>query len=195
MAVKPDDAQDEASKDPSSGIMTSLIRSRITRISGLNAKGLAASSIGIVLAGCIGLGYLIGSWLDSRYGTTHWTPILLLVGIAAGFREFFHIIKALNKEAMRDQAERQKKREQDSGIGAPRPKGMTVMPDESRVYKAEEPARSFRVPAPPRASFETDSGDGEPPKVVTQEAPKDVDDISTLTERLLKENDDKTPSS
>lgn len=195
MAVKPDDAQNETSKDSSSGILTSLIRSRVTRVNGLNAKGLAASSIGIVLAASIGLGYLAGSWLDNKFGTTYWTPVMLLLGVGAGFREFFHIIQSLNKEAARDVAEKRKKREQESGAGTTRPKGMTVMPEQDREYKSQEPARSFRIPAPPLASFDTDKVGDKPSTAVTQEAPEDVDDISTLTERLLKENDDKTPSS
>ena len=45
-------------------------------------------------------GYLLGQWLDGRYGTD---PALsysgLLLGIAAGFRQFFLLARSAQREA------------------------------------------------------------------------------------------------
>jgi F0F1-type ATP synthase assembly protein I len=48
---------------------------------------LRLSSVGLELGIAVTLGYLAGSWLDARLGTTPWLMIVLLIfGVAAGFR-------------------------------------------------------------------------------------------------------------
>lgn len=58
-----------------------------------------AMSLGFFMVGSIVGGYLVGSYLDSRFGTA---PKLMLVfslmGIAVGFMEFYRVIKNIMAE-------------------------------------------------------------------------------------------------
>lgn len=67
------------------------------RLSGVTATGLEASLIGLTMAGCIGVGYLIGNWLDGRLGTTYCTPIMVILGIIAGAREMWLTVARIRK--------------------------------------------------------------------------------------------------
>jgi ATP synthase protein I len=50
----------------------------------------ALSTVGITLVVATVIGYLIGHYLDGRYGTTPWlTLVFLLLGIAAGFKNLY----------------------------------------------------------------------------------------------------------
>jgi ATP synthase protein I len=50
----------------------------------------ALSTVGITLVVATVIGYLIGHYLDGRYGTTPWLTLLfLLLGIAAGFKNLY----------------------------------------------------------------------------------------------------------
>ena len=56
-----------------------------------------ASSIGLVLAVSIAIGYFVGSWLDKVFHTAPWLMLILtLMGIAAGFIEVVRIASALS---------------------------------------------------------------------------------------------------
>jgi F0F1-type ATP synthase assembly protein I len=58
-----------------------------------------ASSIGLVLAVSIAIGYFFGSWLDKKFGTTPWLMLVFtLMGIAAGFIEMFKLAQQLSKD-------------------------------------------------------------------------------------------------
>lgn len=58
-----------------------------------------ASTIGIVLVVCITIGYLFGSWLDTKFGTSPWLMLVFtLMGIAAGFMEMLRILKMISEE-------------------------------------------------------------------------------------------------
>ena len=47
----------------------------------------------MILPSCLMAGYLIGSWLDARFGFSPWmTLVFLLLGAAAGFVEVFRIV-------------------------------------------------------------------------------------------------------
>ena len=70
----------------------------VGRTQAMGNKGLAAASIGWTLAGCILVGFAAGSWLDGRFGLQLWTPILLLVGVCAGFREMFRTIAQISQD-------------------------------------------------------------------------------------------------
>ena len=128
-----------------------------TRMMGV--RGLEASVIGWVLAGCIVFGFLVGSAADRHFGTTMWMPVGVMVGIAAGFREMFVTLGKLSKQ---DDAEREAKRK--SYQSAPtmpqtplKPRGAAyVAPLEAEVKPERE--RIFKVPPPPTASFEGGSG-------------------------------------
>jgi|GEM_PF-7038187 len=67
------------------------------RLSGVTSKGLEASLIGLTMAGCIGVGYLIGNWLDGRMGTTYWTPVMVILGIIAGAREMWITVSRIRE--------------------------------------------------------------------------------------------------
>jgi F0F1-type ATP synthase assembly protein I len=61
------------------------------------------ASIGIEMGLSVVIGYLIGSWLDGRYGTEPWlTLFFLLCGVAAAFRAVFRVGRAARR-AMAEQ--------------------------------------------------------------------------------------------
>jgi ATP synthase protein I len=52
------------------------------------------STIGLILASCVGIGYFIGNYLDNKFKTFPYLMLILtLLGIVAGFREVFILIK------------------------------------------------------------------------------------------------------
>jgi len=58
-----------------------------------------ASSIGFTVALSIFIGLAIGLWLDSQFGTSPWLTLLFVVlGIVAGFRNYFRYMKKQEKE-------------------------------------------------------------------------------------------------
>ncbi|MCL6628622.1 MAG: AtpZ/AtpI family protein [Armatimonadetes bacterium] len=58
-----------------------------------------ASTIGIVLVVCTAIGYLFGSWLDTKFGTSPWLMLVFtLMGIAAGFVEMLRILRMISEE-------------------------------------------------------------------------------------------------
>jgi ATP synthase protein I len=54
-------------------------------------------SAGMVFPVSIAIGYAIGYYLDRWLGTTYFTIIFLLFGIAAGFVSFFRTISAFDR--------------------------------------------------------------------------------------------------
>ncbi|HHL40193.1 MAG TPA: AtpZ/AtpI family protein [Deltaproteobacteria bacterium] len=72
-------------------------RRREGRTGGL-LKGLAAvAALGVTLVASTFTGLAIGYYLDGLLGTGPWlTIILLLAGIAAGFRNVYHVSKKLD---------------------------------------------------------------------------------------------------
>lgn len=51
------------------------------------------------MVGSIVGGYFVGSYLDSRLGTAPWLMLtLLLMGIIAGFLEFYTVVKKIQEE-------------------------------------------------------------------------------------------------
>lgn len=45
------------------------------------------------------LGWYVGSWLDEKLGSTPYLMYLLIIlGLVAGFREVFHLIKRFSNE-------------------------------------------------------------------------------------------------
>ncbi|MBU0575615.1 MAG: AtpZ/AtpI family protein [Proteobacteria bacterium] len=58
-----------------------------------------ASSIGISMALAIFGCFFLGTWLDRKLGTEHYfTLLFLLIGIAAGFRNIYVLMKRYFKE-------------------------------------------------------------------------------------------------
>jgi ATP synthase protein I len=63
----------------------------------------ALSTVGITLVVATVIGYLIGHYLDGRFGTTPWlTLVFLLLGIAAGFKNLYDQTRSLMDLDKRD---------------------------------------------------------------------------------------------
>jgi ATP synthase protein I len=55
------------------------------------------SAVGIEMGAAVGIGAVIGSYLDRRLGTEPWLLLAFLgLGIAAAFRAFFRLVKQLS---------------------------------------------------------------------------------------------------
>ena len=135
-------------------IVSDLAKARLERVKGGGVNGAQASSIGLTLAGCIIVSVLAGLWLDKRFSTQYWTPILFLVGVAAGFRQMLCTVRDTNAyEARRRKTERAKQAERatdnassETNISTESGRGTDATPQRTRV---------FQVPSPPFASFES----------------------------------------
>lgn len=69
----------------------------MNRVSGMGLNGMAASTIGFVMLGCIAIGYFAGSWVDRKFGTTWGIPAGSFIGMAAGFVEMFRTLRQIGK--------------------------------------------------------------------------------------------------
>ena len=176
---------------------TAFVKARVDRIRGGGLGGVQASTIGLVLAGCIGVGVLLGQWLDNRFGTSYWTPILFLVGVAAGFREMLRTIRLVDAHAKQQRAEKEAEAKSlashVSVYAVQREAHETTEPDEAE--ESHPRPRIFSVPAPPQASFDSVSPDG----IGLNKSVENADDQTkhqTLTERLMNDesNDDGSSS-
>ncbi len=66
---------------------------------------LSASSVGLELGLAVGIGLLVGWWLDQHLGTQPWLMLLWLVfGLVAGFRGVVRAIKRADNAAAREEA-------------------------------------------------------------------------------------------
>ena len=163
------------------GLMT---RSRL-----MGTRGLAASSIGWVLVGCIAFGFGVGALLDRQFGTAFWMPVMVMVGIAAGFREMFRTLAELNKQPSAPRKERTQSTLNAASSSSNAGRGQDAHSQDAHRQDAqstlveEKPRqRIFDVPPPPSASFDA--------KTVTQAEPKTEtvdDDPEALIRRLLGE--------
>ena len=58
-----------------------------------------ASAIGIELVVALGVGYLLGAWLDRRFGTRPWfTIICFLAGVGAAVKAMVRVARAYQRE-------------------------------------------------------------------------------------------------
>jgi ATP synthase protein I len=63
-------------------------------------NALNASSVGLELGVSVGLGLLIGFFLDKRLGTTPWMLLLwMVIGLVAGFRGVFRAVARADRAA------------------------------------------------------------------------------------------------
>jgi F0F1-type ATP synthase assembly protein I len=167
-------------------LASDLAKARMDRIKGGGVNGAQASSIGLTLVGCIIAGAGAGWWLDNRFGTQGWTPILFLVGVAAGFRQMMLTIRDTNKwEARRKAEEKAERAANTSSAGESSvTEGFGNVEAEPQTERIRP--RVFQVPPPPSASF-----DAKPQSI---EYPIDQTDAEmderTLTEKLLDESPD-----
>jgi ATP synthase protein I len=59
-----------------------------------------ASSVGLELGVSVGLGLLVGFFLDKRLGTTPWMLLLwMVIGLVAGFRGVFRAVARADRAA------------------------------------------------------------------------------------------------
>lgn len=57
------------------------------------------STIGLTMALSVGIGAVLGHWLDEKFGTTPWLFFVFLgFGIAAAFRNLHRMYKKLQKD-------------------------------------------------------------------------------------------------
>lgn len=57
------------------------------------------SGAGLTLAASVGIGALVGNWLDHRLGTAPWLLIVgFFLGTVAGFMELLHVVNAAAKK-------------------------------------------------------------------------------------------------
>ena len=69
-------------------------------------QALKRSSIGIEMAVSVLVGYLMGQWLDGKFGTQPWlTVTFMLLGIAASFVALFRMAQRVSREAADEEAE------------------------------------------------------------------------------------------
>jgi len=138
-----------------------------------------AYTVGFVLVGSIGACSLFGWWLDSRFGTSYWLPILFFVGVGAGFREMFVTLNRINKQEKERLAAKRAKE-----VQAPLPRAFDAT-EESSV-PAMERQRLFRTPPPPIPG----SGTAEP--AASPEAEK-TESLDQMLKRLLEEGETDFP--
>ena len=153
------------------GLMT---RSRL-----MGTRGLAASSIGWVLVGCTAFGFGVGLLLDRQLGTAYWMPVMVMVGIAAGFREMFRTLAELNKQPSSPRKERT---QSTSRALAASVESKRENAGQSTLVEEKPRQRIFDVPPPPIASF-----DAKPVSQEERKAEAVEDDPGALIRRLLNE--------
>jgi len=155
----------QAPRKPDSGPAPS----RLVRARQMGLSGLQASTMGLVMVGCITVGFLLGQWLDARFHTTYWMPVLVVLGVIAGFREMFRTVVSINRQSQslleesrqerRERAERSADDLYSAGYtgqsgteSAATDVAYSAEPGEAAEVQQPRP-RVFKVPPPPQPSF------------------------------------------
>jgi F0F1-type ATP synthase assembly protein I len=157
----------DAPQKPDSGSTPS----RLVRARQMGLSGLQASTMGLVMVGCITVGFLLGQWLDARFHTTYWMPILVVLGVVAGFREMFRTVVSINRhsQSLQEQSRRERaERTSNDFSGVQQSTADAAVETTSGTQQVgAEPeqtrSRVFKVPPPPQPSFarRATSGPGE----------------------------------
>lgn len=166
------------------------------RVKKQGLKGLEASTIGLTLVGYIAAGFLIGQWLDNRFNSAFWMPLLVLVGTGAGFRDILRVVTRMGAQS--------KASGEDRAVGRPMMAPADISRSTPAVRDAPEEVDNrprpsiFSVPPPPRASFERTAEDTEPARstpglFATEDERKEFEieaaDDKTLIEKLLEDEE------
>lgn len=62
------------------------------------------SAVGLEMGVAVAAGFLIGNWIDGRYGTKpYWTLGMLLLGIATAFRGLIRVAMEAKRDAEREE--------------------------------------------------------------------------------------------
>lgn len=140
------------------------------RTKAMGSSGWEAYTVGFTLVGCIVACAGLGWFLDNRFGTSYWLPILFLVGVVAGFREMFIVVKRVERDQKRKQLEAQNLVQR------------AVEPSSTKetvVEKSpEERKRIFQVPPPPQ------------PGETLAPLPRNEESVEDLIERLSRDSDE-----
>jgi ATP synthase protein I len=84
---------------------TSVYRDPIAQKSRQGYHALSASSVGLELGLSVGIGLLLGWWLDQHLHTQPWLMLLWLVfGLVSGFRGVVRAVKRADQDAAREDA-------------------------------------------------------------------------------------------
>ncbi len=191
MSQKPSgapDSSDEGASQDSARPPKTLSYFLMGRTRSMGSSGLQAATIGWVLAGCVFLGFFAGSWLDNHFKTQFWTPILVLLGVVAGFREMFVTLGQVSKKPGPSKS--------NSSTPVHKVPKSTLSIDSNGtptqpVERKRE--RLFAVPAPPTASFDSQSGTRKPVSPVPADEHKDEReemDTEAVLRALMNEDDD-----
>ncbi len=169
MPGRPDDLPKSPDKPKRFNPFT--LRSRAMSSGG--TSGFEAYTIGFTLVGCIAAGAGAGWFLDSRFGTGYWLPILFLLGVVAGFREMMVTLGRINKaQAEEKQAKDQARRERE----------VTVKPtDNPTQHQIAARQRMFEVPPPP---FEKAADE-----LTEKAAPEEKVGVENVLEQMLAQGD------
>ncbi|HEX9995928.1 MAG TPA: AtpZ/AtpI family protein [Abditibacterium sp.] len=141
---------------------------RTKAMSSGGSTGWEATTIGFTLVGCIAACSALGYWLDNRFETGYFLPILFLVGVIAGFREMFLVLGRISKE------QEKAKREKQAKVAA----NPSHAPQIDLQVAPPERERIFKVPPPPVAGQKI---------AETEKTPESVDE---LIERLMEDEKD-----
>ena len=138
------------------------------RTQAMGSGGWEGYTVGFTLVGCIVACAGLGFWLDSHFKTSYWLPILFMVGVVAGFREMWVVIKRVQAQ------EEQRRRDKAAAT--------RMAPTPSSVNETELPPdrkRIFEVPPPP---FES--------SIEVPKAERNEESVDDILKRLLAEADD-----
>ena len=76
------------------------------------------STIGLEMGLGVGVGWLIGQWLDGMFGTGPWLLLLFLCfGMGAGFLSLWRALKAMEAEQEEDERRQSEAEQDENGPG------------------------------------------------------------------------------
>jgi hypothetical protein len=156
------------------------------RLSPSAINSLDASLIGFVMAGCIGVGYFAGNWLDGRLGTTYWTPILVVVGVIAGARQMWITVSRIRKsfsDGSFDKLNVSEFRKNEAQNAQQRNRAANADPSHRKP-------RFFHVPPPPEGSKSTSAPDEN--DVAFNDQIEELKQLQSEIDQIDKEKEDES---
>lgn len=134
-------------------LLSELVKSRANRVSGMGLNGLAASSIGFAMLGCIAVGYFGGAWLDRKLGTSWAMPAGTFLGMIAGFVEMFRTLRQVTRSTKWPGGRQGSPKEDVVAGPQAAPQRQTL--DEMTAEAEPGRQRLFNVPPPPLPEYGT----------------------------------------